>query len=145
VAVDVEHPCWEVAMSRLGDTGNGFTTAFTRDTIGARALVLEREQGVILARELGRIRGRQINWSSELKPLLERAAWAKLMGKPYADKLVLWTLDQVRAHNQTGALRTLLQGLAKEYVPSEVVSDRRQELGTRVRGWAEKLALPRAR
>ncbi len=143
VAVDVGHPCWDVALSRLGDTGNQFTVTFVRDGIGV--LILSRDQRLVLGRELQAIHGRKINWSTELRAMLERAAWAKLTKKPYADTLARWTLGQVRAQNQKGALRSLLQGLAREYVPAEVMSDRKQELGALVRGWAKELAKGRTR
>ncbi len=142
VVLDPEHPCWDVACSRLGDVGNQFTLKLVGSRMGGNLSAAQRQA---LERRREQLGQRKINWSTELRPMLERAAWAQLQKKAYAKELVHWTRDEIRAHNTKGGLRSMLQGTATGYVPPKVMVAHGDQLSRLVRGWAKGLALVRAK
>ena len=113
LAKDPLDPTWPVAVSRLGDVGNGFTVAWLE------ALPLELGQRTEIQSTLQMVRCREASRNPVELPLhaetcLRRAAWAETSKHPLAPRLAEWTLTQLREWQTTPAVANHLQSLAED-------------------------------
>jgi len=113
IAHDPLDPTWPVAVSRLGDLGNGFTVTWFEQLPPAVA----RRDAVVTAVQAIRARdaARRVEEQPALAVIfLRRAAWAETVRNPLREALVQWTLAQVRNWLANEAVATQVRDLAQE-------------------------------
>ena len=94
VAADPNHPAWKAAVSRLGDTGRGFSNSLLQSV---QRKTLTSEQSALLADSLKRLIEREsrshsvANW--DMSRRISLAVFAGLSGDPNADAIRKWVIN----------------------------------------------------
>jgi hypothetical protein len=122
ISVDPKHPAWNVAMSRLGDLGNGFTLEHLKSL---KPETLSAADQHFFEQQLKRIRERTATEdapriAAQLRVLFERAAWVDTHCDPLEQTLVNWTLKHVRAQVNDIKVQQALQQLKSYVEPPEM-------------------------
>jgi len=147
VARDTDHPSWKAAVSRLGDFGSGFTIIYLQQLSDATLLESDARfwmaiESNIRMMEEKRSAMTRYTTDSEVRRMLERAAWTELTRDSMHEELTLWTIKKLAEHPNKTISRTL-EKIQVNYLPKF-----KNKVGTgtvreRVRALAELIVITR--
>ncbi|KAF0245372.1 MAG: hypothetical protein FD180_1687 [Planctomycetota bacterium] len=114
IALNPSHDGWRVAVSRLAETGDGFTLLYLRGATAEEfgpAVVEALEKTSEQIRK--RLAGEKGTAPGEIERMLARAAWADIACDPLEATLIPWTLDDIRSRLGVPDVRVALEAIVK--------------------------------